>query len=120
MPTSQQSPGCRDRAWSWALNWRTMFTTKQRLHAMETSRDDEIVTRHPSRVAYPLVTVSQGRGNVTEGARHRSYALLTKCINILIYDELPNSLEIALNVIPLLAKVNISISTIWPLAAIEI
>eukprot|EP00965_Chrysotila_dentata_P016860 559246-Pleurochrysis_carterae.AAC.1 len=45
------------------------------------SRETGIGTRQPCRVVYHLVPVSQGRGNVTEGLRHRKiYASLTKCI----------------------------------------
>eukprot|EP00965_Chrysotila_dentata_P236666 6201449-Pleurochrysis_carterae.AAC.2 len=37
----------------------------------ESSREKKIETWQPCRVVFHLVTVSQGRGNVTEGSRHR-------------------------------------------------
>eukprot|EP00965_Chrysotila_dentata_P045697 1518082-Pleurochrysis_carterae.AAC.1 len=76
MPTSQQTPGCGDRA---------------------SSRENGIVIRQPCRVDCHLVTVSQGKGNVTEGSRLRKiYAPLTKCtsMNILIYDDSTTSSEL--------------------------
>eukprot|EP00965_Chrysotila_dentata_P177442 5860343-Pleurochrysis_carterae.AAC.1 len=58
MPTSQQIPGCGDKAWNWKLGWRL-------------SRENGIQTLQPCRVDGHLVMVSQGRGNDTEGSRLR-------------------------------------------------
>eukprot|EP00965_Chrysotila_dentata_P186821 6168170-Pleurochrysis_carterae.AAC.1 len=68
-----------------------------------------IVIRQPCRVVYDRVTVSQGRGNVTEGLLHREIdAQLTKCILRQYTDirRIAYFVGMALSVTPLV-KVNI-------------
>eukprot|EP00965_Chrysotila_dentata_P150943 4988086-Pleurochrysis_carterae.AAC.1 len=76
---------------------------------MESPWENGIEPRQPCRVKCRLVTVSQGRGNDTEGTRLRKiYAPLTKCIFRQYTDirRINYFVRIALNVTPL-AKVNI-------------
>eukprot|EP00965_Chrysotila_dentata_P184946 6105517-Pleurochrysis_carterae.AAC.1 len=69
MPTSQQIPGCGDRAWNWRLSCQSVFTTNEEFMPWSlrkgwgliaincrSSRKNGIVTRQPCRVVSHLVT----------------------------------------------------------------